>query len=141
MFKVRLLSDNFAKCTKSLRMCEEVQMIRGQIASNVNRDDLNYLDKIVFLQKCVLKMEKLYRKSEKEHDRRITELKQEIELMRKSEQVRFVDIRATNILNTNVSINSHSKYCIRQLRLKVLVFQLFHLNTFSFYEFRFVGTT
>ena len=93
MFKVRLFwPQNFVKCTKSLRMCEEVRKIRCQIASNGKGDDLSYLDKIVFLQKCVLKMEKLYKKSEKKHARTIAKLKQEIELTRKSEQVCFRDV-------------------------------------------------
>lgn len=68
-------------------MQEEVHMIRSQIESSVSSNNESHLEKIAFLQKCILKMEKLYQKAEKENSKQIAKLKRELEFRDKSNQV------------------------------------------------------
>ncbi|GJQ81716.1 hypothetical protein Trydic_g9157 [Trypoxylus dichotomus] len=70
-----------------VRMQEEVQLIRAQIESTAISNSETYMGKIAFLQKCILKMEKLYQKAEKENLKQITKLKRELEFRDKSNQL------------------------------------------------------
>lgn len=49
----------------------------------------NSSDKITYLQKCVMKMEKLYHKTEKEYTKQVNKLKKEIENKDRIMQVRI----------------------------------------------------
>lgn len=71
-----------------IRMSNEIAALRIQIEnafSNHNSDE-----KIVVLQKCVSKMDKLFQRSEKEYQKQIDKLKQELDLKDKVMQVRAV---------------------------------------------------
>lgn len=68
-------------------MQEEVQGIRTQIESNITNSSESYLEKINFLQKCIVKMEKLYQKAEKENAKQLNKLRKELEYKNKTNQV------------------------------------------------------
>lgn len=74
-------------------MQEEVQLIRSQIESSASSSTESYLEKISFLQKCILKMEKLYQKAERDNMKQIVKLKRELEVRDKSNQVSLLIIR------------------------------------------------
>lgn len=60
-------------------MHEEVNLIRNQMEEATTEQDEN-LEKIAFLQKCIAKMDKLFKKSETTFCKQITKLKNEIEV-------------------------------------------------------------
>lgn len=68
-------------------MQDEVHLIRSQIESTVSSSSELYLEKITFLQKCIIKMEKLYQKAERENSKQLAKLKRELEFRDKSNQV------------------------------------------------------
>ncbi|XP_017779184.1 PREDICTED: kinesin-related protein 4-like isoform X2 [Nicrophorus vespilloides] len=67
------------------RMQEEVQIIRNQM--DVANIDESSNEKIRFLQRCVLKMDKLYKKAEKEFGRQVVRMRREFDLKEKHNQV------------------------------------------------------
>lgn len=68
-------------------MHEEVRGIRSQMEENSCANNDNNLEKISFLQKCIGRMDKLFKKSEKDYNKQITKLRQEISIRDKSLQV------------------------------------------------------
>ncbi|KRT82648.1 hypothetical protein AMK59_4655, partial [Oryctes borbonicus] len=77
-----------------VKMQEEVHLIRAQIESSALSNSETYMEKIAFLQKCILKMEKLYQKAEKDNLKQMTKLKRELEFRDKSNQVALTTQRA-----------------------------------------------
>nr|XP_022917032.1 uncharacterized protein PFB0765w-like isoform X2 [Onthophagus taurus] len=81
-----------------LRMQEEVQTIRNQIESNMSNSSDSYIEKINFLQKCIIKMEKLYQKSEKENAKQLTKLRKELDYKTKTNQVLALTTQKAELL-------------------------------------------
>ncbi|VEN35729.1 unnamed protein product, partial [Callosobruchus maculatus] len=69
------------QCT---RISNEIKSLRTQLESSMSN---NSEERVIVLQKCVSKMDKLFHKSEKEYMKQISKLKQELEIKEKVAQV------------------------------------------------------
>lgn len=82
-------------------MQDEMQETRTHLENAENSNVENQSEKICFLQKCILKLEKLYHKSEKEYTKQITKLKREIEFKDRAAQVQLTTQKAELISQSN----------------------------------------
>lgn len=73
-----------------VEMEREVTFIRNHLNKNKMVDQHNYIEKIRTLEKCIIKMDKLFKKSEKDYQRKISKLKKQIDLRDKVNEVRNI---------------------------------------------------
>lgn len=71
------------------RMQNEVKTIKEQVTKENLDVSEAHSEKITFLQKCILKMEKLYQKSEKDYLKQIAKLRYELDLKEKTIQIQL----------------------------------------------------
>ncbi|KAF5295219.1 hypothetical protein FQR65_LT10503 [Abscondita terminalis] len=84
------------------RMHDEVTTIRTEIEeSRDSHQNESNSEKIVYLQRCISKMDKLFRKSEKNYLKQIAKLKTEIEMKDTVIHIQLSSQRAELIANTN----------------------------------------
>lgn len=107
-------------------MQQEVHLIRSQIESNMTMNNDSNLEKIAFLQKCILKMERLFQKAERENFKQVLKLKRELEYRDKSNQVKKG--KKTYLLaisfGTNTSLKSFKHYLTSNKNVFLGVHQL-----------------
>lgn len=70
-------------------MQNEVKIIKSDLARENVTTAENAINeqKVMYLQKCIIKLEKLFNKSEKEYLKQITKLKYEVELKERATKV------------------------------------------------------
>lgn len=91
------------QCSK---MEEEVKFIQEHLKNTTSAiDNRCYVEKIKALENCVIKLDKLFKKSEKEYQKQICKLKKRIKLCNKANQVSFFG------LSQSVHGLSFSFYC------------------------------
>lgn len=71
------------------KMEREVKFIRAHLQNTKIIGNEDYIEKIAFLEKCVAKMDRLFKRAEKEHKKQLAKLKKEIEIREKTNQVFF----------------------------------------------------
>ncbi|KAK5641278.1 hypothetical protein RI129_009825 [Pyrocoelia pectoralis] len=111
----RLESLIEVECKRQVLMHEEVNKIRTQIEeTQLENTDAN-LEKIGVLQKCISKMDKLFKKTERTFNRQIAKLKTEIEMRDKIIHIQLSTQRAEIIANTNVERQVEIDATVEQL--------------------------
>lgn len=83
------------------RMHNEVTSIRAQMEESRDSNNESNSEKIVFLQKCITKMDRLFKKSERSFIKQIAKLKTEIEMRDKIIHIQLSSQRAELIANSN----------------------------------------
>lgn len=76
-----------------VRLANEINVLRNQIDEASNSNSQND-ERIIFLQKCIAKMDRLFQKSEREYCKQIEKLKQELENREKAIQIQLQTQRA-----------------------------------------------
>lgn len=86
--QIRHLEETVQKqCSK---MEEEVKFIHEHLKNtNSTIDSKCYIEKIKTLERCVIKLDKVFKKTEKEYQKQICKLKKKIKLSNKASQVSF----------------------------------------------------
>ncbi|KAB0793795.1 hypothetical protein PPYR_13415 [Photinus pyralis] len=95
------------------RMHEEVSKIRTQIEENQIENPNDSLEKITVLQKCIAKMDRLFKKTERSFNRQITKLKTEIEMRDKI--IQLSTQKAKIVANTKMERQAEIDATILQL--------------------------
>lgn len=70
-------------------MHQEVVFIRSQLEKDASYGNETLMEKVGFLQKCIVKMEKLLRKYEKHYTKKIHGLTSELQMKDNAMQVEF----------------------------------------------------
>lgn len=84
--QVKLLED--AVQVQCAKMEQEVKFIQEHLKNNSSTgDNKHYVEKIRALETCVLKLDKLFKRSEKEYQKQICRLKRKIKLCSKANEV------------------------------------------------------
>ncbi|XP_018335238.1 interaptin-like [Agrilus planipennis] len=87
-----------------LRMQKEVKLIRNQMERNAHLVNGDSLDKILFLQKCIFKMEKLFKKSQRDYAKQVASLKNELAIKNRTFEIRLTKQR-TELIKNSTCIN------------------------------------
>ncbi|XP_023309729.1 uncharacterized protein LOC111691336 [Anoplophora glabripennis] len=121
---LKILQSESYVSERCSRMSKEISALRIQIEnafSNHNNDD-----KIIVLQKCVSKMDKLFQRSEKEYQKQIDKLKQELDLKDKVMQIQLKTQRAELIARSSVEKQKQFDEVINNLEIKYIKMLEFH---------------
>ncbi|XP_044759275.1 centrosomal protein of 112 kDa-like [Coccinella septempunctata] len=102
------------ECT---RLVTEITVLRSQIeeasSTNTSNDE-----RILFLQKCITKMDRLFQKSEREYCRQIEKLKQELDNREKAIQIQLQTQKAEVISRCSAEKQSELDLLVQNLESK-----------------------
>ncbi|KAJ8949072.1 hypothetical protein NQ318_016974 [Aromia moschata] len=104
-------------------MSNEIAALRHQIENSMSNTNE---EKIVVLQKCVSKMDKLFQKSEKEYQKQLEKMKQEIELKDKVMQIQLKTQRAELIARTSAEKQKQFEDVVNNLEVKYIKMLEYH---------------
>nr|CAH7733582.1 unnamed protein product [Callosobruchus chinensis] len=88
----------------------------------------NTEERVIVLQKCVSKMDKLFHKSEKEYTKQISKLKQELEIKEKVAQIQLKTQKAELITRTFSEKQKQFDEIINNLEVKYIKMLEHHEN-------------
>nr|CAH7733581.1 unnamed protein product [Callosobruchus chinensis] len=110
------------QCT---RISNEIKSLRTQLESSMSN---NTEERVIVLQKCVSKMDKLFHKSEKEYTKQISKLKQELEIKEKVAQIQLKTQKAELITRTFSEKQKQFDEIINNLEVKYIKMLEHHEN-------------
>ncbi|XP_049826375.1 uncharacterized protein LOC109598209 isoform X2 [Aethina tumida] len=112
--EISRLNDIIEK--QCLRMSNEITSLRARMVESINANSND--DKIVFLQKCVAKMDRLFQKAERDYQKQIQKLKATLDQKEKSMQILLKSQRVEVMSKTCQEKQSQFDMVVNNLEVK-----------------------
>ncbi|KAK9887768.1 hypothetical protein WA026_000083 [Henosepilachna vigintioctopunctata] len=113
--EIRRLEDVIQK--ECMRLLNEITVLRTQIEEASSTNTTNN-EQIIFLQKCIAKMDRLFQKSERDYCKEIEKLKQDLDNRKKATQIQLQTQKAEVITRCSAEKQSELDTIVESLKDK-----------------------